>query len=281
MDSLPHPHPPLQAAPTTITATRRRSALLPPLVTLVLLAVLWQLAVPAADRPVVIPPPLAIIEAVQRTAPILANDMFYTAAATLIGLAISLVVGVGAAALLDLVPLLRQALYPLLVISQTVPLVGIAALLILIFGFEIWSKVAVVVLFCFFPIAVATLDGLQGTDPDLVALLRAMGANRQQIWRKVRFPAALPAFFSGLRIAATYSVTGAVTGEFITAPAGLGRYLRLAYSQSKYDQVFAAIALISLMSLLLVGCVALAERVALPWYFRQIHREEWNAPGIY
>ena len=108
--------------------------------------------------------------------------------------------------------------------------------LIIAFGFDIWPKVIVVVLFCFFPITVATIDGLTATDPDLVSLLRAMGASRLQIWRIVRFPSALPSFFSGLRIAATYSVTGAIVGEYVTSNAGLGNYLRSAFSNYRSDQ---------------------------------------------
>jgi ABC-type nitrate/sulfonate/bicarbonate transport system permease component len=136
-------------------------------------------------------------------------------------------------------------------------------------------------MFCFFPIAVATIDGLAATDPDLVALLRAMGATRGQIWSKVRFQAALPAFFSGFRIAATYSVTGAIVGEYITSQYGLGQYLRSALSQGRNDQAFVAIVITSLLSIGFVGLVAVAERILLPWFYTEARASQWSEPGIY
>jgi ABC-type nitrate/sulfonate/bicarbonate transport system permease component len=176
---------------------------------------------------------------------------------------------------------LKRAVYPLLVVSQTIPVIALAAVLIIAFGFGIWPKVIVVILFCFFPVAIATVDGLTATDPDLVALLKAMGATRWQIWRKVRFPATLPSFFSGLRIAATYSVTGATVGEFVASQYGLGTYLRSAINQSRNDQAFAAITITALLSIGLVVLVNVLERIALPWYFTEAREAQWNEPGIY
>src|SRR4051812_38159864 len=175
------------------------AAYLLPIAVLAVIVIVWEVVV-RADPSVVhpIPAPSDVWQAFLRTRETLFTQHIpQTLLETVIGVVIAVVLGLVVAAALDFSPLLKQALYPLLVISQTIPVVALAAVLIIAFGFDIWPKVIVVVLFCFFPIAVATIDGLAATDPDLVALLRAMGASRGQIWRKVRFPAALPSFFSG------------------------------------------------------------------------------------
>jgi ABC-type nitrate/sulfonate/bicarbonate transport system permease component len=257
--------------------------LLPPLLAFTALLALWEaLARADTSRARIIPAPSEVLAAMYRTREsLITAHIPITVLEALIGLGIAFVIGVALAALLDFSPPLKRALYPLLVISQTVPVIAIAPVLILIFGFGIEPKIAVVVLFCFFPITVATVDGLTGTDPDLVALLRAMNATRWQTWRKVRLPAALPTMFSGLRIAATYSVGGAIIGEYITAQYGLGQYLRSAYSTGQVDQGFAAIVITAALSIGLVLAVMIIERLMLPWYFTGVRETQWNEPGIY
>ncbi len=196
------------------------------------------------------------------------------------GLAMAVLLGVGIAALMDFVPLLRWLLYPVLLVSQTVPVFAVAILLILIFGFGSSPKIAVVVLFCFFPVALSTFAGLQAADPELLALLRAMGANARQVWLKARLPAAMPSFFSGLRIAATYSVVGAIFGEYITAQRGLGVFLKRSYSSYRLDQAYLAILLSAALSVLLVVLVNLVERLVLRWYYTA-KRASWRGTGIY
>ncbi len=254
-----------------------------PVAVLVVIVVVWEAAVQAAQSPFhLIPAPTEILAAIIRTREtLLTQHIPQTMLETLIGMVLALVFGLLVAALLDFLPLVKQALYPLLVVSQTIPTVALAAVLIIAFGFGIWPKVIVVVLFCFFPITVATIDGLNATDPDLVALLRAMGASRLQIWRIVRFPAALPSFFSGLRIAATYSVTGAIVGEYITSQFGLGQYLRSAFTRGQSDQAFAGIVITSLLSIALVALVAVAERLMLPWFFTATRETQWTDSGIF
>lgn len=194
-----------------------------------------------------------------------------------IGTLLALVFGVFLAALLDVFSLLRQAIYPLLVVSQTIPIVAIAPVLIILFGFDIEPKIVIVALFGFFPIAVATLDGLTGTDPDLIALLRSMGARRWQIWRKVRLPSAMPSLFSGLRIAATYAVGSAILGEYVTAKAGLGQVIRSGFQQSQSDLVFGVAAISAALSIAFVSLVALIERLTLRWYFTESREVNWQA----
>jgi ABC-type nitrate/sulfonate/bicarbonate transport system permease component len=257
-------------------------SLLPVLVLCVMLGI-WQLIAGAdTSHYVVIPPPSAILTRMFADAGgLLISDIPVTLIETLIGLLLALALGVGFAALLDYSEPIKRAIYPLLVISQTIPIIALAPLLILAFGFGIEIKIMVVVLFCFFPISVAMIDGLASTDPDYVALLRAMGAGRAQVWRIVRFPASLPGLFSGLRIAATYSVTGAILGEFITSDHGLGHYLRIAFGQGNTAQGFVAIVFTALLSIALVVIVNALEHLALPWYFTRARIEQWTEPGIF
>ena len=199
----------------------------------------------------------------------------------MIGLTIATVLGVLIAAAIDLSSVVRRALYPILVASQTVQILAIAPLLIIWFGFGMLPKVLIVVLICFFPLAVNTADGLASADPDYVSLLRAMGADRKQVWRLVRFPAALPAFFTGLRIAVTYSVVGATIGEWVGGSEGLGLYMLRSKNALATDQVFVGIVLTSMLSIALFLLVYVIERALLPWYYSSERIEQWEGSGIY
>jgi ABC-type nitrate/sulfonate/bicarbonate transport system permease component len=232
---------------------------------------IWQ-AVPAW----LLPTPAAILQATWQNFPLLTPHILQTLQQVALGLALAITAGVILAALLDLSSWLRQALYPLLVASQTIPILALAPLLIIWFGFGLAPKVLIVALFCFFPIAINTADGLSAAEPDLLALLRAMGANRRQIWTKVRLPASLPYFFSGLRIAATYSVAGAIIGEWVGASQGLGIYMLRSANAFRTDQVFSAILIASLLSLILFLLVFLVERALLPWYHSTQREAHWK-----
>jgi ABC-type nitrate/sulfonate/bicarbonate transport system permease component len=229
----------------------------------------------------IFPTPHAVFDAWNRHHELLLNQHIpETLWETLAGLSMAVVLGVVIAGLMDFSPILRWILYPLLVVSQTIPIFAIAILLILVFGFGSGPKITVVVLFCFFPVALNTFTGLQAADPELLSLMRAMGANSFQTWTKARLPAAMPSFFSGLRIAATYSVVGAIFGEYIVAQRGLGVFLNRSYASYKLDQVYLAILLTAVLSLLLVLLVNLIERLALRWYYTT-RRSSWRGPGIY
>jgi len=246
------------------------------------LLIAWEIGVHVTRTPAwLLPAPSRIAAALTRTWPILWQHTLQTLWEAVLGLGVALVVGVTLAALMDFWRPLRRALYPLLIVSQTIPPFAIAPLLVIWLGFGVEPKIVVVALVCFFPIAVNTADGLFGADPDLVALLKAMGASRRQIWVKVRLPSALPAFFGGLRIAATYSVLGAIFGEWVGARSGLGIYLQRSFSASLTDQVFATIVVIAALSMALFGAILLIERLALPWYFSAAREEVWTEPGIY
>ena len=229
----------------------------------------------------ILPSPLRVAGAAWETRHLLSQAVGTTLLETAVGLAVALLLGVALAACMDLVGFLRRALYPILVASQTVQILAIAPLLIIWFGFGLLPKVIIVVLVCFFPLAVNTADGLASADPDLVALLQAMGATRRQIWRLVRMPSALPSFFSGLRIAVTYSVVGATIGEWVGGSGGLGLYMLRSKNALATDQVFVAIVITSAISIALFTLVYLIERASLPWYFSTQRRQRWEGTGIY
>jgi len=195
--------------------------------------------------------------------------------ATVTGLSMAIALGLFLAAIMDLVPIIRWVLYPLLIISQTIPIFAIAIILILLFGFEFGPKIIVVTLFCFFPITINTLSGFQSVNPLHTSLLRSLGANPLQLWWKVRLPTALPSFFSGLRIAATYSVVGAVIGEYVGSGNGLGKFLQRSYQSFASDQVFLAVVVIAALSVLFVVLTTLIELLVLRWRYagHQPHRE--------
>lgn len=253
---------------------------LPPLVLLTLVIVLWTVAAQGLSA-FILPTPTHVIEAAWRTRALLGEAIGATLLETVLGLGIALVLSVLIAAVMDLSAPIRRALYPILVASQTVQILAIAPLLIIWFGFGLTPKVIIVVLVCFFPMAVSTFDGLASADPDYVALLRAMGAGRGQIWRMVRLPAALPSFFSGLRVAVTYSVVGATIAEWVGGSAGLGLYMLRSKNALATDQVFAGMLITTLLSIGLFVLVAVTERAALPWYYSAQREEQWEETGIY
>lgn len=239
----------------------------PAFVLAVALLAIWELAVRAnLSLAQSLPSPGAIAQALGYNWDVIYDNTIPTLLETVLGLLIATALGLTLAVLLDLSRWSRRAIYPLLIISQTIPIVALAPLMLIWFGFTITPKIIVVLLYCFFPISVATADGLASAEPDLLKLLRSMDANRWQTLWLVRLPGALPSFFSGLRIAATYSVTGAIAGEFVGAEKGLGIYMVTSTNSHALPVVFAAIMVTAVLSLALFGLVNLIERLALPWY---------------
>jgi NitT/TauT family transport system permease protein/putative hydroxymethylpyrimidine transport system permease protein len=196
---------------------------------------------------------------------LLMDNAATTLVEVLLGLAISVVAGALFAVSMHLVRPLRDAAYPLLVGSQAIPIVVLAPLFVLAFGYGIGPKLAIVALICFFPITVNLLDGLRSAPPELLKLMRSMGASRLRTLRSVELPAALPSLFSGLKIAATISVIGAVFGEWAGADKGLGRLVLLGNNQLETARVYAGIVILTLMAVGLFALTALAERLAIPW----------------
>lgn len=238
----------------------------PPLALLAALVLLWEIGARLdGERAWLLPPPSAIPGAVVGDASDLFRHTLVTTQEVLLGLAVSTLVGILAAVAIAFFPLLERALYPLVVASQTVPIPVLSPLLIIFFGYGLTPKILLVTLVCFFPIVVNTVDGLHGVDRDAVNLLRTFGATRWQIFRTVRWPAALPFFFSGLRVAAAVSVIGAVFGELIGASAGLGYYIRHEMPLFHTAEVYGATIILMLLGIALFLAVLGAEWALLPW----------------
>lgn len=239
----------------------------PAFVLAVALLAIWEVAARAnLALGQLLPAPGAIVQAFAANWDVIYDNTIPTLLETVLGLLLATALGLLLAILLDLSSWSRRAIYPLLIISQTIPIVALAPLMLIWFGFTITPKVIIVLLYCFFPIAVATADGLATAEADLLKLLGSMGASRWQTLWLVRLPGALPSFFSGLRIAATYSVTGAIAGEFVGAEKGLGIYMVTSTNSHALPVVFATIVVTAALSLALFGLVNLIERLALPWY---------------
>ena len=183
----------------------------------------------------------------------------------ILGLALAVVLGGAAAIAMHLRRTVRDAAYPLLIASQAIPIVVIAPLVILAFDYTIWPKVVIVTLICFFPVTVNLMDGLRSVEPELLKLMRSLGASRLATLRKVELPSSLPFLFSGLKIAATVSVIGAVFGEWAGADKGLGRLVLLGINQLETPRVYAGVVVLTVMALAMFLLIVLAERVLVPW----------------
>ena len=240
----------------------------PALVLLAALVGLWELMVQVLDtRPYILPAPSAIWDALIDKGHLLPNHIQATATEAVLGLLAAAGGGVLLAVLIASIPLARRVLYPIIVTSQTVPAIVLAPLLMVWVGIGLESKLIVVALVGFFPIVVSTVDGLASADRDMVALVRSMGASRLEELRHVLIPSAIPGFFAGLKIAAAYSVIGAVIAEWVAAKEGLGIFIIRSQASFRIDQIFVAIAVIALLSIALFVAVHLLARVASPWKY--------------
>jgi ABC-type nitrate/sulfonate/bicarbonate transport system permease component len=238
----------------------------PPLLIVLGLFAAWELYVELSGiSRVTLPAPSRVFEAAWRNRDVLAEHGAVTLQETLLGLAVSISFGVSLALLLDAIAPVRRGLYPLLVGSQTLPVVVIAPLFVLWFGFGITPKILVVTLYTFFPITVAFASGLAVVDTEAQMLMRTFGANRWQTLRLLQVPQALPYLFTGLRIAVTYAMVGAVFAEWSGATKGLGNYVLLMRNSFRTDMVLAAIFLIAALSLLLFVLVGLIEKAVVRW----------------
>ncbi|GAB6992183.1 ABC transporter permease [Paenibacillus pini] len=213
----------------------------------------------------ILPAPAIIAKEAQGQSDILWDHTLATIQLTLIGFLIGTLIGLVIAIMLHLIPFLKSALYPLLILSQNIPTIALAPLLMIWFGLGILPKLIVITLVCFFPVAVATLGGLKQTDPVMLNYMRMTGASRGQIFTKLELPHALPSIFSGLKIAATYSVMGAIIAEWIGASKGIGYYMMLQKAGYRTDRMFVAIMIIVGLSLLMFGLIALLEKWLVRW----------------
>jgi len=239
---------------------------LPPLVVLVGLFAAWEFYVAASGiNRVTLPAPSEVFSAAVRNRTLLWDHSLVTLKETVLGLGVSIVVAIGLALLIDAFAPVRRALYPLLVGSQTLPVVVIAPLIILWFGFELTPKILVVTLYTFFPITVAFASGLAGTSEEALVLMRTLGASRLKTLFLLKVPQALPGLFTGLRISVTYAMIGAVFAEWSGARGGLGIYILMMKNSFRTDMVLAAIFLISALSLGLFVLVGVIEKMVVRW----------------
>ncbi len=231
--------------------------------------VIWQLVCSAGLVPsFLLPSPIDVGKAFVTDFSLLFSHSCVTLLETFIGLVLGIALGFVLALLMDRFRLLYKMLYPLIVITQTVPTVAIAPLLVLWFGYEMVPKVILIVIIVFFPIAVNLLDGYRSADNDTINLLRSMGASKTQILRYVKLPSALGHFFAGLKIAVSYAVVGAVISEWLGGFKGLGVYMTRVKKAYSFDKMFAVIFLISALSLILMWLVKILEKKFMPWKYR-------------
>lgn len=231
-----------------------------------MLLALWEVYVHLSGiSPLVLPSPSRVLGQMVDNRAILWRNTLPTVQATLLGFACSLSVAFGLSVLIDFLPRLRRALFPVFVVSQTLPLVAIAPLVVLWFGFELTPKVLLVALVTFFPMLVALVDGYGSTEPEIEALLASMGASRRTIFWRARLPSAMPFFFAGLRISITYAVVAAIFAEYVGARAGLGIVILNAKNSFRPDLMLAAVVISSALTLVLFGATALLQRHVLRW----------------
>lgn len=243
------------------------SHVLPPLLFAIAVLVIWQVGVRVAGvEETTLPAPTEVFSAMWDIRQLLIDNSWVTIKEILIGYAGAIVLGVGLAVLVCSSRLVERALYPWLVVSQMVPIPAIAPILVIWTGFDIRPKVIVIALVSFFPIAVNTIDGLKSTEPELLNLLKTLGAGRWKRFRAAQLPSSLPFLFSGLKIGAALAVIGAVFGEWVGADGGLGYLILTLNNQVATAEMFATIIVLAAIGIALFGLVRLLERLLLPWY---------------
>jgi len=227
---------------------------------------IWEVVIRAFDIPkYILPGPTAILRALYENREILLEHTKVTVLEAGVGFIFAIILAVLLAAIMNRSKMLKDMIYPILVISQTVPIIALAPLFMIWLGFGILPKIVIVVLVCFFPITISVTEGLETVDQDMVNLMKVMKASPRQIFFKVQLPATLPAFFSGLKIAATYSIMGAVIGEWVGAKSGLGVYMTRAMTSFKTDALFADILIIVVLSIFVFKVIEYTGKMIMPW----------------
>lgn len=230
------------------------------------LIIIWQVVCSLEVVPAyMLPSPVQVIKAFINEFNILMGHLAISLSEAFLGLTIGIVVAFILAIGMDHYDPLRKVLYPLLIISQTVPVIAIAPLLVLWMGYGMAPKVMVIFLVCFFPITIGLLDGFKEADRDTIRLMKSMGAGRKQIFWHIKLPYAFPGFLAGLKVSVSYAVIGAVVAEWLGGTAGLGVYMTRVRKSYAFDKMFAVIFLVSLVSLVLMKLVSLLEKKLMPY----------------
>lgn len=261
----------MNGAPARTSQRRRFGDAVAPLTLVVAVVVAWELAARGlAIEDYLLPAPTQIAEALWVDRGLLAPDAWVTLQEVVLGFLVALACGIVFASMLHIFETLRRAFYPLVVASQTVPIIVIAPILVVWFGFGIGPKLAIIALICFFPITVNTLDGLRSVDRDLIKMMRTLDASRWQIFRRVEAPAALPYTFTGAKIAIAVAVIGAVFGEWAGSDAGLGHLMLQASAQLLTARMFAAVIVLSAFAITLFWLLSALERRVIRWNPREV-----------
>jgi putative hydroxymethylpyrimidine transport system permease protein len=245
----------------------RAAAILWPLAIIVVLLAAWEAAAQwdwLADalgiEPFLVPAPSDIAQSLWEDRDLLADNAWVTIKEIVLGLAIAVAVGFAFAIVMHLSDAMRRAFYPLLIASQTIPVIAIAPILVIWLGYGIGPKLVIIALVCFFPVTVTTLNGLRSVDQDQVKMMRTLDASRAQLLGRLEIPTALPYLLSGTKIAAAVAAIGAVFGEWTGSESGLGHLILTAQGQLQTARVFAAVVVLSAIAFALFGLIALIER---------------------
>lgn len=231
-----------------------------------MLIAIWEIISRTGSVPsYILPAPSMIIYSLFFNFSLMGRHILVTVYETLVGFIISVFLGIIIAIIMDGLPFVKKVIYPLLITSQTIPIITLAPLFIIWFGYGYLPKIIIVILICFFPISINLLQGLGSVDIELINLLKSMGASKYQIYKIVKLPASLPSLFSGLKIAATYSIMGATIGEWVGGKDGIGVFMLRAKYSFATDKVFGAIIIITVLSICLLKLIEFIERKSMPW----------------
>jgi len=235
-----------------------------PVLVLLLLFIAWETSVRLFHIETwLLPSPIAVIKEAVISWETFSVHLFATMRLSILGLIIGVLFGLCVAIILHRMPFLRKAFYPLLILSQNIPIIVLAPLLVIWLGFGVLPKIIVIILVCFFPITIACLDGFRQTSSELKHYMIMSGSNKRQLFWKLEWPHAIPSIFSGLKISATYSVMGAVISEWLGSKEGIGVYMTLSSSSFRTDRVFVAIFAIMILSLLFFLLIQLLEKLCI------------------
>ncbi|GIP34411.1 ABC transporter permease [Paenibacillus sp. J2TS4] len=249
-----------------MTGPFRWNKWLPPAVAACLFLIIWQLSTVWFDvQKWILPSPVQIIQEGIAQWPRVWMHTMATLQLTLIGFAAGIGIGFITAILLHLFPLIKSACYPFLILTQNIPIIALAPLLLIWFGLGPFPRIIIIIIVCFFPVTISTLNGLKQTDTNMLRYMAMSGASKRQIFGKLELPHAIPSLFSGLKISATYSVMAAFIAEWLSASEGIGTYMRTANSAFRADRVFIGIVIIVCFSMILFGCIVLLEKWLLRW----------------
>lgn len=242
---------------------KQRAQYYKPIYVIISIIILWEIIVRVKDIPLyVLPRPTDIVKALILDYSVLMQHAAITLSEAVLGMGIALIIAVILAIIMDACPIVKQTLYPILVVTQTVPMVVLTPIFIIYLGFGLIPKVLTVILMCFFPIVISFSEGMSELQTSYSDLVRCYGGKTIDIYRFVKLKGALPSLFAGLKVAATYSISGAVVGEWIASQSGLGYYLIRVKNAYMLDKVFACVVIIIVLSLMLNALVKLIEHLS-------------------